>query len=476
MMFGCSEKEDFPHIGTNIAGPIDVVQYGTDNGGYFYVLNSDFEWKYDEGSLLVLNASGEKLKAHVTPRLGKGMQIAGSRMLVFFDRPDQKSAGSVSYYELGNPEDPELKKTWPINCTPVSVALDGSYDYFFVSCIGGQLYIGSFTTDLFKRVRNYERTRKALYLDTQRELLLGFATDLDLKTVDDILEKDTESYNLAGDLTEGANEVPDSFEATKTARRQKSRRTAYQYFVYNIKKEGAVENEPFPYRVLNDLEDAVPTWESRWLYFNLEGDETQGDDNNKYYRTNFVKALKDPSGSDSFYLSHRGTKDDANNVIHVSIQGDLEYKEANNDTCEENYRLDRGACIPLTSHVLGFTRVYGGSDTDSNHYAGDFVIQKIDQKDVLVTNHFRDLVYWKPEERRFSIARKVIQKADDTSTLTAKVSEQQSTSHHESFYTVAVNSEGNGMTCSFYGNKLLLLTINAEDSESGGVTIGKSIY
>lgn len=458
----CTDAEVLPDIEQHIAGPADVDV--SEDGQYFYVLNTNFDHNYQSGSILILDETGAKQGAVKIDSLGRSMMVAGNRMLVAFDKKDPDSSSKVELYDLTDPLQPVLKKTFPLDCSPINAVARPGYAHFAVSCLGGHLYVGTFGADLSESTLNLVRelplNRRALYIDPTRELLLAFTTDMARQEASDLKAKDEKSFT---DETETAvaNEIPDDFESTKRARRRLSQRYVYQFTVYDIAKE---RSEGFKLRRTSDRDDQVVQGEDRWIYFTLnnfdgtpDSDEGVRDPSTRNYRTNFWAVKPDATDPNRFYLSHRGgsASENANNIVRVSIIGDLKPTAATAETdCGTGFRYEVGNCVPFTNRVLSFERVYGfNGEVDSLSYPGDFVIQPVQGQDVLLVNHFRDLVYWKPDQRRFSIAAKTLDQGEGW------LSEIKSTDHRQSYLEVAMNARGKALSCSFYGNNVLLLDV-----------------
>ncbi len=473
---GCKSKEKFPSLGTSIASPIDVAV--TDDGNYFFVLNADFDRTYDVGSLLVIDKEGNKIKAVELPRMGRSLTVAGNDLIVTADFPDEDQGAHVLLFDITDPANPVQTAKLPIECSPFNAVAEEGYPYFFVACTSGSLWQGQFAEprggSLLKEVRYYGAARRAMILDTKRDLLLGFKTDADKQgTADRELEDRLTLDNLLNEVKVGElsvpNEVPDSFENSKRVQSNKGQRQTFQFFVYDIAKEkesapGCTVSEEetcsFPYRTNSD---PIVDSELRWIYYKLSNfdgapdpSDSYADKASKYYRTNFYEAKKDPSDPDVFYLSHRGNPDKspfANQIVRVTITGDLHTDSATLKS-------------PATGDVMSFDRVYGfkGAQATSRSFPGDFEIQNIAGQKTVVVNNFRDLINWVRSETYFSIGAQVL---DDTSWFaetyqdpeTGLVDTAANQKPAESFYQVAVNAEGRALSCSFYGNAVLLLDV-----------------
>lgn len=457
-------KEEFPEIGENFAGPV-ATEVSPDNQ-YFYILNSDFEWTYNQGSILVVDTAGQKVAAHVTHRMGRSMKVRGNRMVITFDRQDADDDRSVRYYDLSDPVNPALVHTWYLPCDPLNAEFSQTSAYFFVSCRGGDLYVGSFADpSLFKIVRSFGRTRRAMYLDDANQLLYSFVTDLGRQSDSDKFDQDKVGFDKNGTEVEGENEIPDSFEDSKTARRRPAARYVYQFTVVDIAE---MEQGGFQYHSVGDPKDPQASYESRFLYYflnNADGVDDSPDVDKtdmKYYRTNFWDAVKHPSKEGVFYLSHRGNSEGANNIVRVDVIGDPRAKDQLPEGgCSNNHLLVEEKCIPLLKEYMTFNRVYGfQNEVKDLHYPGEFVVQKIQGRLMTVVNHFRDLVYWPPDKREFAIESKVLQENGEPST--SPIQREAKSSHIDSYFQIAVTPEGQALTCSFYGNSAVLMSIVPE--------------
>ena len=452
---GCAREETFPVLGDKVASPIDVAA----GPEHFYALNADFDRLYNKGSVLVLDTDGNKVGVIEVPRLGRSITIAGKDMLVTFDKADDGTRPGAMLFSLENPAQPTLKARWELACRPLTAALREGYSWFAITCAEGELYVGTLAEDrsasTVKLVRNYGITRRAVHIDPKRNLILLFTTDLSQEDMKDAEFEDSMSWSDENPLGVAvANEVPDDFERTRRVRTGSTRRQVYQFAVYNLGRELAATPEALPFR---STADPVVRRELRWLYFNLVNfDGTPDTDTGfttdglkiKYYRTNFFAARPDPEDPDAFFLSQRGHTNansvgsrHANNVIRVSISGDLAGAETGD--------------LPKTGDVLQFDRVYGfkGEINENGlQYPGDFVVTPVNGKTMLLVNHFRDLVYWPRSQVYFSIAAKVVGEEIWHTELI-------STDPFVSYYQLAVNSKGRGIACSFYGNALIVFDV-----------------
>jgi hypothetical protein len=471
LILGCKTKEKFPSLGLGVASPIDVAV--SEDGNTFYVLNSDFDRTYDVGSVLVLDKDGNKLNAVEVPRMGRSLTVAGNDLIVTVDYATEDDSAHVLILDISDAQNPVLKADLPIECSPFNAVAEKGYSYFFIACISGTLYQGQFgeprENSVLKEVRNYGTTRRAIYLDTKRGLLLGFTTDASKQTTVDRELRDEQTWDslVKEVLDENGqpipDEVPDEYQSNRRVAGNKASRQLYQFFVYDIEKEKANapgctvtedENCSFPFR---SNSDPIVDSELRWIYFrltNFDGTPDPSPELNtkgyRYYRTNFYEAKKDPFDDDVFYLSHRGNPSKskfANQIVRVTITGDL---HVDPETLKP----------PHTEDVMSFDRVYGFKGTQATKYVypGDFEVAQIQGQKTVVVNNFRDLINWVRSDTYFSIGAQVV---DDFSWIAETY--ERDTSYNrdpsESFFQVAVNSEGRALSCSFYGNAVLLLDI-----------------
>jgi hypothetical protein len=441
----CKKEETFPALGDSVASPIDVAVDASEQ--YFYALNSDFPRDYNQGSLMVLDTNGTKVKVIPTARLGRSLTVAGNVLIVTFSNAGD-SGQSIKLYDISDPKEPKLSKEFaPESCNPINAAAKSGYSYWVVSCSNGKIFAGDLASPLenstLNLVRSYPGARRAIHIDTSRNLLLSFPTNLGDQVWGDALLDDAETYSEEnGSLTKSSNEIPDVWEKSRADRTNKNRRGLYQFAVYDLKV-----GHDNGWKSL-ELKDSLA--DLRWIYFNLSNfdgspDVAQTTENatKRYYRTNFWAVQPDSEDSDVFYLSQRGSADarhggsqHANSIIKVRITGDL---KSTSQTSEE---------------LLAYERVYGFKgelDPSGRHYPGAFAISTIKGQPVLVVNHFRDLVNW-PGQAYFSIAAKVLGSNH-------WFSEIASTSTSKTYFQIALTSSGRAMAANFYGNSLILLDV-----------------
>ncbi len=444
MLAHCKKDEQFPPLGDKIVSPTDVAIDTSQQ--YFYALNSDYPRDYNQGSLTVLNLEGQKITTIPLPRLGRSLTVAGQTLIVTISNSGE-SAQKILLFDISTPQAPTLEKSFePSDCNPLNAVAKTNYSYWVVACSNGNILAGDLASPLslstLSRVRTYPGPRRALHIDTSRNVLIAFPTDLGDQTWGDGQLIDSESYSEQdGTKTDAANEIPDIWERTRAERSNKARRGIYQFAVYDLK-----EGHDSGWSAKDSKESLA---DLHWIYFNLTNtdgslDLPQTSDNvgNRYYRTNFWEAKADPSNANAFYLSQRGSTDalhggsqHANSVIRVRITGDIKAKSF------------------LTSDVLSFERVYGFKSeiASGRQYPGDFEIITVQGKQMLVVNHFRDLATW-PGQGYFSLASKIL---GDNSWY----SELISSSSNKTYYQIAVSSSGRGLAANFYGNSLILLDV-----------------
>lgn len=460
LTLGCTDPEEFAQINQSVASPIDVAV--GDDGKYFYALNADFDRTYNTGSILVISEDGDKVGAVQVPRLGRAIAVAGNDLIAVYDKYDDDSDFAIHLYDLSNdPTKPELVKQWTkenseledFDCTPINIAMRTGYKHFAVTCRIGKLFLGTLetprTNSELKLVRDYGKTRRAMYLDSQKELLIQFPTDMDFQRTTDLLADDTKTFDdETGRVTNKPNEVPDQYEDTKFRRRSlNNERRRFQFSVYDIAAE---REKGFPRLDIDQENDEKAiNKELRWTYFTLRDfdhspDTSAGitDLKSKHYRTNFWAAHPDPLDPNAFYLSHRGKHKKqnryANSIIRVSITGDLTQTDP----------------VPFTKDVLSFERVYGfsGELDPKNHFPGDFEVKFINGRLTLIVNHFKDHVNFRGKAA-FSVAAKLLDGGQWRRELS-------STSSSNSYYQLAVNERGKALVCSFYGDALIPLVVD----------------
>ncbi len=441
----CKKEEEFPALGNRVANPVDVAVDSSET--YFYALNSDYPRDFNQGSLLVLDTEGAKVNSFALPRLGRSLTVAGSTLIVTLSNSGE-STPKILLFDISTPQTPQLAKTIELTeCNPLNAVAKAGYKYWAVSCSNGPILAGELTNPLanstLKKIRNFRMSRRALHLDTTRNLLLAFPTDFGKQEFGDIQADDSKTVNESDDSEVAQpNEIPDQYERSRLERAKKSRNEIHQFAVIDLNESataGWAEKD-----LTSSMQDL------RWIYFNLTNSDgtldmpaTTTNQNTKYYRTNFWEAKPDRADASTFYLSHRGTMDKnvsvsphANNVIRVKITGNI---------------ADRSA---KTKDVMTFERIYGFKselEKSDRHFMGDFELATVQGKSVLLVNHFRDLVNW-PEQGYFSVAAKIV--GDNT-----WFDEDSSTSSGKSFYQVALTSSGRALAANFYGNSLILLDV-----------------
>jgi hypothetical protein len=444
LFVACKKQEKFPELGNRVANPVDV---GVDSSErYFYALNSDYPREFNQGSLLVIDTSGSKVNAIALPRLGRSLTVAGNALIVTLSKSEESPA-KILLFDISSPEAPKLAKSFePTECNPLNAIARANYGYWALSCSNGPIFAGDLASPLenstLHKIRNFRMSRRALHLDTGRNLLLAFPTDIGEQEFSDLQADDSKSVDDNDAETNEPNEIPDQYERSRFERAKKARNEIHQLAVVNL-SESASAGWP-------EKDQTQSIQDLRWVYFNLADKDgtldlpaTATNQNTKYYRTNFWEAKPDLADPDTLYLSHRGTLDKtrsvsphANNIIRVKITGDL---------------TDKGA---KTKDVLTFERVYGFKaelEKSDRHFVGDFELASIQGKSVLLINHFRDLVNW-PGQGYFSLATKVV---GDNSWF----AESSTSFSGKSYYQVALTSSGRGLAANFYGNSLILLDV-----------------
>lgn len=471
-LFGaCKTEEKLPKLGEQIAGPVDVAT--SPSGSYFYALNSDYERRYNEGSIMVIDPETEtptKVTTIPIPRLGRSLDVAQNLLLVTFDAEGDETFRRIDLWDLQNETNPTLVTSWSIECSPVNGVIAPSQPYFTVSCLNGDLFMGrldkgNLAASTLDRVRSYGYAHRALYFyeGGANTYLLGFPSDLDIPNIDDYPALDKAGYDLASDsMKEGANEVPDVLEDTPQARRRPGNGYPYQMFIYNVtSEEAASPADPnigtARFRYLETGTFAKPNQvnkEMRFIHYTLrdtDGTPASGegtvDIDTRIYRTNFWMAKRAPNdAAEVFYLSQRGNSygSTSNNVLRMEINP-----------------------AALTATTLKFSdmfkvqRVYGfTNDRDSvARYPGAFAVTEIDGQPMLLVNHFRDLINFR-DAPFYSITRKFLNPPYSLE----QASSYDSTAFDASFYQLAVSKTGKLLTCSFYGRSLYLFDVRPRTS------------
>jgi hypothetical protein len=481
----CTTEERFLDLDNNLAGPVDVVHAGS----YFYILNSDFDRRYNQGSILVLDPDapdGEKKKAVIpTRRMGRSLHAVGSWLLVTYDADEFEEQAHVELRRLSDDGlSVPVVQQWTIECSPVKGQISPREQYLVVSCLGGDIWAGRLNTDnpgasSLQHVRSYGFTRRALYIyeTAERSVLMAFPTDLADPNLADLSAQDAWSYEPTEDdnkvkddgtleLAEGANEVPDVYEETLSDIRQLDLRQPYQMILYDL---AAAEDAGFP--LVENGTFTSPTQadlERKFIYFTLknvdgiwEVSDQWLEGQRKYYRTNFWAAQPDPGRTDTFYVSQRGYRDSpyANNIVRVRL----------NEAALPADFSELGSIT--TASLFNFERVYGfaGENLDGKNYPGDFAVTSLEGQDVLLVNHFRDAVYWDPLLQKFSIAFKKL----GTLPTEQPPDEIIGGSFDRSFYELAVNEQGTVVSCAFYGDAVLILQVDPDTGIDSNITVVK---
>lgn len=486
----CTTEEVFEDLDGRMAGPTDVASYGE----YFYVLNSDFDRRFNQGSIIVIDpnaAEGAEKRAVVeTPRLGRSMFVdeANNLMVVTYDRDEEDGLGLVELRQIT--EDGlniALQASWPVSCSPANAMTSPLGNYLVMSCLGGDLWVGKINQEnlsqtSFQRVRDYRFTRRALHIyETEsKAVLFAFPTDIADQNLADVSLFDTKRLNLGQEiqiddegnvtsLEDGANEVPDDFENESSDLRRQQQRFTYQFVVYNLKAEES-RGEGFPYVELGSItEPTQANYELRYLYYTLQLESGSYDTNDQYnnpdtkfYRTNFWTAQPDPDYDNVFYLSQRSPANSfilGNDIVRVRINA-----EVIGDNPEK---------LPVSSQILQFERVFGYSRDNPNllNYPGDFEVFQSRGEKLLAINHFRDAVYWSPNQQRFSVDLMSLDQ-QNRDRFNRPVQRIIGAGFEQSYYQLAINDSGTMMSCSYYGDSVLILDVDV----NAGISLRKQLF
>ncbi len=458
-MIGCSSKISQKAIGTAISSPIAVVAHG--GGNYFYVLNGNFSHEYRDGSILILDTEGNKIKALSTPRVGQFLKTteSGNYLLAGFSADPEtgvNTKANLQIFDTANPTEPSLVKTFELDCTPNN-AVERS-NYIAVSCLSGSIYAGKLNgaNSTLSKVRGSDGfTRRAMHIDTARNLLYAFVSDIGESSLNDTKQADIYSYGKDYVAIDGANEVPDDFERSRTLSEQRNNlKNTYKFLVYDL---AAGEAAGFPEKSSKDLEASK---EMRYVYFDvLRAGNTGRTSDQKYYRTNFWSAQADPTDPNVFYLSHRGNTDavvtpDAAGIVKVTVSGDPR---------------SQNGIAPKTSDNFTFEGFYGyHAGKDLRAYPGEFRYLSINSgAPLLIFNDYRDSVVFK--ENYFRIG--AVTTFGSSSAEPAADHKIEKTDTRNAFLGFAVTPAGKGITLSFFADTLIMLDI----SSTGVITEGKRI-
>lgn len=468
-LLSCKNEEKLPSLEDRLAGAVDLVT--SPSGNYFYVLNSDYERRYNKGSILIVSADNpsgtQKIKAISTKRMGSSLSIAQNMMVITYADPEGNSQGTVEVWDIADELNPKLLSSIAISCVPINGIIAPTTPYFAVSCRDGWIYVGKnpkntaeepTTVDL---VRYYEYDKRAVYFyeNAGKTYLLGFPTDLDNLDSADANLYDQKKYDIATDaMIDGPNGVPDIYEETETARRRTRLAAPYQMFIYPVSDEEAASKEPqdpgvpafhtFRYLARGTyLKPSLADKELHFIHFTLleaNGQPSAAENitipNFYRYRTNFWDAKIGPENNPSiFYISQRGDyNSESNNVIRLLINP-AAFADPNAAKFEDIFTANR---------VYGFA-----IDRDNGaRYPGDFEFATIGGEPMLFVNSFRDLIYFSSAPF-YSVTRKLLEAPASTQEVPSSFD---TNAFQASFYQLAVSKSGKVLTSSFYGNTLYL--------------------
>ncbi|MBC7533130.1 MAG: hypothetical protein H7318_16285 [Oligoflexus sp.] len=473
----CKVEEKLPALGDRLAGAVDVVT--SPNEKYFYVLNSDYERRYDKGSILIIDPEAavghQKLKAIPAPRMGRSLYVSKTQklMIATYADPEAKAAGKVEIWDLADEANPVMLANADVNCLPLNAIIAPTQPYFAVSCVGGFLYMGknprnaagaAMTLDL---VRSYGYDRRALYFHegAGKTYLFGFSTDMNSQDYADETLEDSQTYDPTKDgvdgatgLVPGSNGVPDQFENTPSSRRRYAASNPFHMFVYPVTDEEAASTTHdliYPaystFRYIESGSFTKPTISNSELHYvsfslaeadgQVSATEQIVQPNFHRYRTNFWEAkIGLENSANIFYLSQRGDYgSESNNVLRLLVN-ESALATSNTSTFEQ---------------IFSVNRVYGYAiDRDNRgRYPGDFELATLDGQPTLLVNSFRDLIYF-ASAPFYSVTRKLLDGADVEHVVPSSAD---SADFNASYYQLAViPATGKVLTSSFYGNVLYL--------------------
>jgi hypothetical protein len=432
ILAACSEAYQKPSINQNISSPLGIQS--ADHG--FFVLNGNAASSYNEGSILLLDHQGDKLKAYPTHSMGRTLLVRGKQLAVGYEShlPNSKD-GLIEIYNItGDASSPGLsfvsQHILP-QCTPVQIAAHPSSPYLAVSCMGGLLYAGRWSDPALKPVRHYAPggayTYRALYLDSGRNLLFLFPSDYGEPSLRDQIMTDTHSMDLeTGVKTQNTpDDSPDRYtESDVLVRKLKNKGSAYNFFVLNLKDS---ETEGFLSKNWKDHGADLKS-ELHWMHAPL-GETLK--EHEHYYRTNFWHAVKDPIENDVFYLSHRGSsqnKEPSNRILKLRI---------------------KGPPTPLLNDFLSVESAW--ESKEKNMYLSSFDINREGTQPFFVMNSFQNLVHFESQQYRLLAA--------TTNPSTSWSKEISSSSLANSYFDFALGQDGKVLITSYFDNSLVLAQI-----------------
>lgn len=467
-VLSCKTEEKLPSLGDQLAGAVDLVS--SPNNDYIYVLNSDYERRFDQGSILIVDPNAapgaQKLKSIPTERMGVSLSIAQNLLFVTYADPEGYEKGLAEIWDLTDELSPQLLSRHDVPCVPINGIIAPTLPYFALSCRSGAIFLGKNPRSTaeapatLELSRFYEYDRRALYFyeTAGKAYLFGFPTDFeDLDSSDATLE-DTKKYDVATDtVIDGSNGVPDAFENSETARRRTILAAPFQMFLLPVSDEeaaGQAERETSGnftnFRFLargTYLKPSLADKELHFIRFTLlesNGQPSAAENittpNFHRYRTNFWDAKMGPEKNPSiFYMSQKGDYgSESNNVVRLLV---------NPAALANPYALK-------FEDLLSVNRVYGFAiDRDNaGRFPGDFEFATIGGEPMLFVNSFRDLIYFSSAPF-YSVTRKLLEGPASTQEVP---SSKDSASFQESFYQLAISKSGKVLTSSFYGNTLYL--------------------
>lgn len=474
LLAACKGKETLPGLGDAVSGPIDVVS--SPSGKLFYVLNSDYQRRYDEGSLLVIDPAGPegnyKRAALSTRRMGRSLHVAQNLLLVTYDDPEKLNEGFAELWSLSDESQPKQLQTWDVTCSPINAIIAPSQPYFAVTCNTGAIYLGTWengdpSNASLDLVRTYGFERRALYFyeGTAKTWLLGFPSDSGEPQYADQSFEDRLGF-VPNDLNEDQfvqqpNVIPDIYENSTSARRRATQGLPYQMFAYNVTEEAAESarlkaegDSSFQRFRLVELgstysKPTLANQELNYIHFILRDANGQpntqdgtADIYKRNYRTNFYEAKRGPENQAGvFYLSQRGNNpgSSGNNVLRLTIN-----PSALARIPQEEVPFDE---------IFAIDRIYGlEQDIDTTgRFPSDFEFATIDGEPMLLINHFRDLINFQ-DATFYSVTRKFLNQARSLE----RPSSADSTAYEASYFQIAVSDTGKVLTGSFYGDSLFL--------------------
>jgi len=402
-LLACAYQEQGEEIRDRIYSPVGIVF--SPSGHHLYVINANFDARFNTGSLVTMTEEGRKVFYQEIPRLATAVEVIG-KFLFIATAAQERTQANIFVYGLADEARPKLLSSRELPCSVINIvqAKDIAYPYIGMACKGGGLLISTkpdarhFLT--IHHVREYMETRRAMFIDSKRGKLFAFPTSLDAATA----HKSTVYVDkVSSGREKKANGIPDAMENFYSDKRARRTRHPFQYIVYDITKAVAsgFSKLALDHKTVQD--------EHHFIHFNLENLSGDLDDkksaenkNTKFYRTNFWQAVPSPESDDLFYLSQRGEKTIDNNILEVKIKEengkfylDFVRKIYNDDSITDEYKRDYLGdfkIVPLSSdHSNYIVGVSFQAWDKKKHVSSSLFVLKLDNTRVVKRIYDHDL-------------------------------------------------------------------------------------